>query len=1091
MSARQDGVIAAECSVTTGILTLTVQPESNMDSLTSKVLDIVKDMEYGITVDEASLTAAKSHCTPAAAAPASSSQWHAVLVGGMSCQKGCADSIQREVSQLAHVEEVVCTFADNTLRVRLMDPSSLQAVKNKVMELGYEVIEPGATSSDTKPSVDKKKAVRSEEIAIEMNRRPSEDAATFHSTFDVKGMTCASCAAAISRSVKSLPGIARVDVAVLLDKAVVFHDPAKSSRDSIQQAIVAAGYKATFVSDSNLEKDRSDGMLPTVYKYGVTGFSCRRCPEQVAAALYAVDADHVSQVDIVDANGIDWMTKDKLAFAVDEAWTVTVTLVASTTSPSNRMCGPRMLLKAIQSMGMSARFLSNDENARIREALMRTEEIKAWRTKFVWSLGFTIPVLIMAMGLVWIPAIQMSRGAMIGLAVAQFVLTSYVQFVSGAVFHAHALKALRARSATMDVLISLGTFAAYLYSTFSLVYVIADPDYMGEFLFETAAALITFMLLGKYLENVAKGKSSEAMVKLLDLKPSTAWLVTGADRTMDVEEIDSSLIEEGDILRVKAGDKMPCDGEVDSGSAIVDESMLTGESMPVRKQRDMSVIGGTIVREGILYVAASRLGEDSTLAQMLKLMEQAQSSKAPSQRLADSVSAVFVPLIVLLAVVVFFIWLGVTLSGNVDTHPLHPVVFSLIIAIAVIVVACPCALGLATPTAVLVGSGVGATHGILIKSGEVLELASQARILCFDKTGTLTIGQPRVEKYAAYQSANDETSLKMVRVLESQSEHPIAAAIVKFIDETSPASGEAAPSAQSFETLPGQGVSGTFTVEGTDKVFHVLVGTQSFLSQTKKVAFSEECKRDIESFANSGLSIVLVAVNDRVVALFGLGDAIRPDAASTVKALHSMGMHVYMVSGDHVPAAQRVGRAVGIPESRIVAGVLPSGKIATIQTLQQHGRLDHEDAATPDVKQAEEGRYRVIHVGDGLNDAPALMQADVGMAVAAGTDVALESAGIVLMKDNIWDVVVALDLARTTVRRIWINYGWALGYNVVAIPIAAGVLFPVVHYMVPPIAAGAAMVLSSLSVLGSSLLLKKYRAPSEPKSQPEIQVTDC
>eukprot|EP00762_Andalucia_godoyi_P004811 ANDGO_07281.mRNA.1 putative copper-transporting ATPase HMA5 len=1018
-------------------------------------------------------------------------------IKGMRCQRGCADYISSLVreAKLHNVSSVECSFSTGLLTLSLAeegpyDPTLREQIASIVSAAGYqlEAEDQRNSSVEATPSQSDRGSKRQsrgyEHVASSLFTSVDSQVDVplieeFASVFQVKGMTCASCAAAISRAVNALPGVVHVDVAVLLDKATVYHDPNCTDRDRIAQAIMDAGYEVEFITDSAQEKSRSSGKAPIIRRYRVSGMSCPHHIEDVKAALFMADPSHVVKVDVLDSKDKDGVVEG-WQFRSEEQRDVVVHSVSA--SRESVPLGPRALLKILSSLELSASLVSNVEDERIREALMRTEEIKMWKSRFLWSLLFTIPVVVIAMGLVWIPAIHMNRNVWLTLGFVQLALTSYVQFVSGAVFHRHAWLALRSGSATMDVLISIGTLAAYLYSVFSLAYMVAVPSYLGDFFFETAAALIAFMLLGKYLENVAKGKSSEAMIKLLDLKPSKAFVICGLDRS-NVEEIDASLIEEGDILRVRAGDKMPCDGEVEDGSALVDESMLTGESMPVRKQKEMPIIGGTIVREGVLFIRAARLGDDSTLSQMLKLMENAQSSKAPSQRLADRISTVFVPCIIVLSIFVFFIWLGITLSGTVSTAPLHPAVFSLIVAIAVLVVACPCALGLATPTAVLVGCGVGAMFGILIKSGEALEFAASSRIVCFDKTGTLTQGKPRVETHEFYDFVQGDSTvivrseiLELVRILESQSEHPIAAAIVAFIETMQAQTGkpQSASECKSFQTFPGQGVTGVFEI-GEAEV-NVVVGTEQFLISCG-ARFPSACRKQLSASVQAGLSIVLVSVRGEVVAQFGLGDTVRTDAAATVAALGTMGMRVYMVSGDNVAAAERVGKIVGIPSERVVAGVLPSGKIETIRRLQAEGILLHESAGQKKQGSAIPIRHKVIHVGDGLNDAPALMQADVGVAVAAGTDVALESAGIVLMKDCIWDVVIAIHLARTVLRRIWINYGWALGYNIVAIPIAAGVLYPLVQYMVPPIAAGVAMVLSSLSVLLSSLLLKRYQPP--------------
>eukprot|EP00762_Andalucia_godoyi_P004809 ANDGO_07251.mRNA.1 putative copper-transporting ATPase HMA5 len=508
-------------------------------------------------------------------------------------------------------------------------------------------------------------------------------------TFAVKRMRRASCAAAISRDVKVLPGVTQVDVAVLLDEVTVSHDFLLSNNDTIAGAITECRFEAFFVSDSVIQKTQTKNAPPIVYGYEVSGVSCHRRVDSVKVACFMANPLHVVKVDALSSSGCGQYVPAHKSAVEKKCHVVASSETKELGSP---VPGPRILLNATHSPNFSAYQVTE----RIRESVLRTREIRSWRKRFLSSLIFTIPVVIIAMGLVWVPSIHMNRYLWMSLGFVQFVLSSYVQFVSGTVFHKQALIALRGGSTTMDVLISIGTFAAYIYSVFSLAYMAADASFQGDFFFEAAASLIAFMLLGKYLENVAKSKSSEAMTKLLDLKPSNAIPVTGIDRSIDNERIVASLIEEGDIPLVKIAGKIPCD-----------EAVLTRESMPVQNRTNLSAMGGTVVHEGMLFIRASRLGDDATLSQILRLMENVPSSKVPSQRLASRISGIFVPVIIAHAIVGYFIWLGVTLSDAVLASPLHPSVFSSVVS-----------------TAVLIGCSVGATLGILINSGKDLGLAS-------------------------------------------------------------------------------------------------------------------------------------------------------------------------------------------------------------------------------------------------------------------------------------------------------------------------------------------------------------------------------
>lgn len=880
----------------------------------------------------------------------------------------------------------------------------------------------------------------------------SSPSSSFFSVFRVTGMTCTSCATAIKRCLLNnshLEGVCSVDVSVMMDRVVVHHDPLKTTKDMICRSIDGAGFQASFVSDS---ASTGAGSMRTL-RLRVGGMTCARCVAKISNVIFLLDPFHV------------------LAVKADAALTqISVDL------KHGAKIGPRSVMHAVAKLGDYApiELVPSDEEQKHKDQLLKKEEIRVWKRRFFFSLIFSVPLVVGMMVLMLLDSIGVlpmsheSYDLRVTIGLVAWALATPVQFISGAVFHRGAWKALRHGSATMDVLVSLGTFAAYIYSAMIVLMLLMGYSEDSEEFFETSAALISFILLGKMLENMAKARTSRAIVKLLDMKAPTARLVAGFDpETGSFEsemEIDSSLIELNDVFRVCAGEKIPCDGVVVRGEGLVDQSMITGESFPVRKEAGNDAVGATIVKEGLVFVQATRLGEESTLSQIVRLMEEAQSNKAPIESLADQISRVFVPAVIAVSLVTFIAWLAAAKTGS---YPKSwegsdgEYLFSAKFALAVLVIACPCALGLATPTAVLVGTGVGASLGILIKGGSPFQTAAHAAAIAFDKTGTLTTGQLNVKKFVDV-AHRSPALLEQVLIAERQSEHPIAAALVRYCShmlgaERTQILSKLSP--QSIVTCPGRGMVAVMA-DGAE----LAIGNAAFLeSADYGIGIPDGLRLDIQECEEQGLSMVLVG-NVRaksVLGLFGLSDTVRPEASLALEWLqYRKNIHCYMISGDHRAAALAIARQVGIPEGRVIAGVLPGGKVDTIKELQH--------------------KYgpRVGFVGDGINDAPALTQADLGVAVGAGTDVAIESADIVLMKDSMLDVVTAIDLSRKTFRRIKINYVWAFAYNVIAIPMAAGVLFPATHRALPPVAAGLAMVLSSLSVLASSLMLRMYRGPS-------------
>ncbi|KAJ7969429.1 Copper-transporting ATPase [Quillaja saponaria] len=622
----------------------------------------------------------------------------------------------------------------------------------------------------------------------------------------------------------------------------------------------------------------------------------------------------------------------------------------------------------------------------------------------------------------------------------------------------------------MDVLVALGTSASYFYSVCALLYG-ALTGFWSPTYFETSAMLITFVLLGKYLECLAKGKTSDAIKKLVELTPATALLLVKdkGGRHVAEREIDSLLIQPGDTLKVLPGTKLPADGVVAWGSSYVNESMVTGESIPVLKEVGSSVIGGTINLHGALHIQATKVGSDAVLSQIISLVETAQMSKAPIQKFADFVASIFVPVVISLALLTLFGWY---IAGALEAYPEqwlpengNHFVFALMFSISVVVIACPCALGLATPTAIMVATGVGATNGVLIKGGDALERAQKVKYVIFDKTGTLTQGKATVTTAKVFTGMDRGEFLTLVASAEASSEHPLAKAIVDyahhfhFFDDPSAPDGYQDHNKESksgwlfnvsdFSALPGSGVQ--CLIHGK----RILVGNRKLMIESG-IIIPNHVEKFVVELEESAQTGILVAYDDNLAGVLGVADSLKREAAVVIEGLEKMGVIPVMVTGDNWRTARAVAKEVGIQDVR--AEVMPAGKADVIRSFQKDGSV-------------------VAMVGDGINDSPALAAADVGMAIGAGTDIAIEAADYVLMRNNLEDVITAIDLSRKTFSRIRLNYVFAMAYNVIAIPIAAGIFYPSLGIQLPPWAAGACMALSSVSVVCSSLLLRRYRKP--------------
>lgn len=695
---------------------------------------------------------------------------------------------------------------------------------------------------------------------------------------------------------------------------------------------------------------------------------------------------------------------------------------------------PDVLVAAVKKAGYSASVI-DDNNP--HDHMHHGGSDKEYKRKFLFGLFLSLPlVYFMATDfLKWLPEAEF---LMPYTGIISLVLATVVQFYLGAGFYKGTWSSLRMKSFNMDSLVAIGTSAAYFYSVvFFIVYIIQNNSLIGingekipELFFETAAFLITFVLLGKWLEARAKSSSNDAIRKLMNLQAKSAHLI------LNGEIVDKPIdqIKHGDILLVRPGETVPLDGQITKGGSSIDESMVTGESMPVSKQKGDTVIGATINQTGSLEFSVTHIGNETMLSQIIRMVDEAQNSKAPIQALADKISNWFVPAVIIIALLTFLVWFFVLGSSFV---------FALMAFTAVLVIACPCALGLATPTAIMVGTGKGASAGVLVKGGEPLEAARRVNTIVFDKTGTLTHGKPIVTDIISLKGRKDNEILQIVASLERDSEHPLAKAIVSAADEKKLAKLEM----NGFQSISGKGITGS--IKGRKYYF----GNKLLMSEKVSEKSLAQISRQSEVFEDQGKTAMLLSDGKDILGIIAVADTLKPNSKEVVKVLTKMGLTVYMITGDNKRTAGAIASQLGI--KNVLAEVLPQDKAAKIKELQKSGLI-------------------VAMVGDGINDAPALAQAGLGIAMGNGTDIAMETSGIVLVKNNLVDVITAIQLSRETVGKIKQNLFFALIYNVVGIPIAARV-FAGIGLVLRPELAGLAMALSSVSVVTNSLTLRYFR----------------
>lgn len=813
----------------------------------------------------------------------------------------------------------------------------------------------------------------------------------------IRGMTCAACAQRIEKTVRKLSGISQATVNLASEKLFVEYDSSSLELTAIKAAVAKIGYEVVEKSES------ANVTIP------IGGMSCAACAQRVEKAV----------------GRLEGVTSASVNFATEKA---TVTYDPQKVRLS-------VIREAIEKAGYKALEI-NKADAADEDRARKQREIKTLWTKFIVSAVFSVPLLYIAM----VPMIKIIRLPFPGgidpmqfpliYALAELLLVIPVIGV-GYKFYTVGFKALIQRSPNMDSLIAIGTTAAVLYSIFN-VFQIAEGNFMAveSLYFETAGVIITLILLGKSLEAVSKGRTSEAIKKLMGLAPKTAIILEdGVEKEIPIDEV-----EIGDIILVKPGDKIPVDGSVMGGHTAIDESMLTGESMPVDKKEGDQVYAASLNTTGTIQFKAEKIGSDTALAQIIKLVEDAQGSKAPIAQMADIVSGYFVPVVCVIALLSGIAWYVGT-GGNLR--------FALTIFISVLVIACPCALGLATPTAIMVGTGKGAENGILIKGGEALETAHKINTIVFDKTGTITEGKPTVTDVIPIEGLTEDQLLQLTASAEKGSEHPLGQAIVHGAE----AAGLEFLAAEQFDSLTGRGIEAR--INGED----ILAGNRKLMEEREISLVGMEEVSD--RLAEEGKTPMYVAVNGRLSGIVAVADVVKESSRAAIERLHKMGIEVAMITGDNKKTAAAIAKEVGI--DRVLSEVLPQDKSNEVKKLQTEGR-------------------RVAMVGDGINDAPALAQADIGIAIGSGTDVAMESADIVLMRSDLMDVPTAINLSKQTIRNIKQNLFWAFGYNVIGIPIAAGLLHLLFNGpLLNPIFAAAAMSLSSVSVLTNALRLKRFK----------------
>ncbi|MBP2256897.1 heavy metal translocating P-type ATPase [Virgibacillus alimentarius] len=790
---------------------------------------------------------------------------------------------------------------------------------------------------------------------------------TNHTTLGVTGMTCAACSNRVEKVLNKMDGV-KAQVNLTTEKASIDYDPEKTSIEDISKKIENVGY----------------GVLTEKTDLDVFGMTCAACSTRIEKVLNKQDG-------------------------VKHA-TVNLTTESATIEYNPGLVDVKSLVDKIKNVGYDAKPKAEAKE----KQTYKEKQLKNMKTKLIISVLLSAPLLLTMLVHLFgmsIPDIFMNPWF-------QFALATPVQFIIGWQFYEGAYKNLRNGGANMDVLVALGTSAAYFYSLYEAFMTIGNPEYMPHLYFETSAVLITLILFGKYLETRAKSQTTNALSKLLNLQAKEARVIRdGKELMIPVEEVVV-----GDRLIVKPGEKIPVDGMVVKGRTSVDESMLTGESIPIEKDSGAKLIGSTINKNGSIEMEATKVGKDTALASIVKVVEEAQGSKAPIQRLADVISGYFVPIVVGIAILTFIIWITLVEPGQLEP--------ALVAAIAVLVIACPCALGLATPTSIMVGTGKAAESGILFKGGEHLEGTHELEAIVLDKTGTITKGKPEVTDFSG-----DEETLQLLASAEKGSEHPLAEAIVAYATENNIDFLEV----EHFEAVPGHGIEAKISGK------NILVGNRKLMNdhQINTAGYEEK----LVNYETDGKTAMLIAIDGEYRGTVAVADTIKETDPEAIKQLKDLGIEVFMLTGDNERTAKAIAKQVGIDQ--VIAEVLPEEKAAKVKAIQEQGK-------------------KVAMVGDGVNDAPALVTADIGIAIGTGTEVAIEAADVTILGGELLLIPKAIKISHATIRNIRQNLFWAFGYNTAGIPVAAiGLLAPWI--------AGAAMALSSVSVVTNSLRLKRVK----------------
>lgn len=818
-------------------------------------------------------------------------------------------------------------------------------------------------------------------------------------SYQLGGVSCQVCVNKIEKKLSKLDGMKEAVVNLSTEKLSVDYDESLLKDETITEVVKKLGYEIEEESDlKDVELD-------------IDGISCQVCVNKIEKKVSKLNG--VKSVIVNLANSRGKIVYDSDVIKLSE------------------------ILEVMKKMGYTGtKHEESSENLKDKE---KEEHLKREFLEFKIAIVFSAVVFYIAMGTMVglpVPSIISPDINPLNFAIIQFILALPVVYI-GRRFYTVGIKQLFMRSPSMDSLIATGTGSALLYSIYG-TFKIAEGNYhyVHSLYYESAVVILALILLGKYLEGVSKGKTSEAIKKLMSLKSKKANLV----RNGEIVQVDIEEVEKGEVLLVKPGESIPVDGKVIDGNSTVDESMLTGESIPIDKAAGDVVYGASINKNGSLKIEATAVGKDTVISKIIKLVENAQGSKAPIAKIADKVSAYFVPIVMIIATAAGIIWYYLGSRGIVEINN-TPSIFALTIFISVMVIACPCSLGLATPTAIMVGTGRGAELGILIKSGEALEKAHKVNTVVFDKTGTLTEGKPKVTDILTMEGYKENDTLQIAGALELHSEHPLGEAIV----EEAKNRGLIFPQVNDFISITGQGVYGK--IEESE----VLIGNVKMM-KAKNIEIT--MKKELDELASQGKTPMYMAIDGKFLGIIAVADVMKEEAVDTIKELKERGYKIGMITGDNKITAEAIGKQVGI--DMIFAEVTPEDKYLKVKELQEEG-------------------YNVAMVGDGINDSPALVQADVGIAIGGGTDIAMESADIVLMKRNLKDVLTAMDLSNATIRNIKQNLFWAFIYNTLGIPIAAGLLYPFTGHLLNPMIAGGAMAMSSVSVVTNALRLKNFK----------------